>query len=175
MANANASADTQQIKKLLAALGRKLAKLSAEEIGRLHGKKDVFAEQCGAVATNLAQPEPAHETIRIPCLIGGREYLACGFLKADESSAKGQVMLDRTQVEGTTAIDDAEMDHLLEHRKDFQQFPELDPYYLATERHNPNLPGYLSGLYRVGAERYGDSHSVENHWGGGGLILRRCT
>ena len=94
MANANESATQSQINELVADIGQKLSALSAEEIGRLHGKKDQFVEQCGAVATKLSQLEPAappaHETIRIPCTIGSRKYLACGFLKAGEPSVKGR-------------------------------------------------------------------------------------
>lgn len=179
MANANETAAAkQQMNGLLAALGQTLSNLSVEEIGRLHDKKEELVREFSGLITKLAQPEPAqppaHETIRIPCTIGGRNYLACGFLKAGEPSVFGQTMLDRTRVEGTTGIDDGEWAHLLEHQKDFKKYQGLDPYYLVTERRSPDFPRVLSYLGRDGRERYESSGSVGGRWGGIGLVLRRC-
>jgi len=182
MANANESATQSQINELMAAIGQKLSNLSAEEIGRLYGKKDQFVEQCGVVATKLAQPkpvaQPAHETIRIPVTVGDRKYLACGFLKASErgKSVKRTTMLERTaKIENTKPIDDAEWQHLSENRKDFDSVPELARYYLATDRRLPDFFGYLSCFRRHGREWCDDSRSVGRRWRVNVLVLRRCT
>lgn len=117
----------------------------------------------------------AHETIRIRCTIRGRNYLACGFLKAGEPSVPGQTMLDRTKVEGTTAIDDGEWTHLRKYREDFAEYPELDPFYLVTERRDPDLSaGYVSSFSPDDAERYELSSPVRVDWDGRALVLRHC-
>ena len=179
MANANESATQSQINELVADIGQKLSALSAEEIGRLHGKKDQFVEQCGAVATKLSQLEPAappaHETIRIPCTIGSRKYLACGFLKAGEPSVKGRTMLERTRVEGTRPIDDAAWEQLYEHRAEFDNCTEFKGKILATERRSPRFPQDLSYFRRGSLGWCGDSRSVEAHWRDDVLVLRVCS
>lgn len=120
----------------------------------------------------MAQQQPAHETIHIPRIIGSRKYLACGFLKDGEPSVPGQTMLDRTKVEGTRAIDDEDMENLSENREDFS--PELDPYYIATHRHNPDLPQFIScfGKDDEGWQVY--LSPVRSSCGCNVLVLRRC-
>lgn len=117
---------------------------------------------------------PLHETIRIRVQIGGRDYMACGFLKAKEPSCRGRIMLERTsKIEGTHAIDNDEWKHLWENRSDFNNYPELDRS-LATDRHHPAYPGNLCYFVRRDGKWDETLVSAEAKWGEC-LVLRRCT
>lgn len=178
MANIDELVAKQQIDELTAAFGRILSAFSAEEIARLNDKNVQLVQEIHGLVVKLSQPKPVarpvHEKIRIWCTIGGRNYVACGFLKKGEQSVDGQTMLDRTKMEGMNAADEDEWKHLWENRADFEKFPELKSYYVITGRRSPVFPQALSCLYQSAREWDECSSPVKDPWSRFSLVLRCC-
>lgn len=161
----------QQTVELLASLGQTLETLSPETIARLYSKKEQFVKVCGVAAMRLGEPKlVVHKDIRIRFTAGGRDYLACGFLKADEHPVDGQIMLDRTEVEGTKPIDDEDWGHLCKYRTDFPKKDFIS--YLTTARCRPWGLSYFS--YDGLQWSKGSWIWALRRWHSGSLVLRRC-
>lgn len=156
-----------------------LAAKTEEELARIYDKKDDLLQQVGTLVTKLATPAPpappAHEDIRITFVSGDgkRTYEAVGFLKEGETSVNGDTMLERTASKNGGAIKDDDWDYLREHG--FQPNPELEKYYLATDRRNPDNPRSVSYFFRYDDVWGEDWHDLGRQWHRLGLVVRRLT
>ncbi len=176
---------TQQqiIDNFMAIFRTTLSTLSAEKINLLYVRRESLVREFNDATKALATPEsvdhPAHQNIRIFCTIGNRNYIACGFLSDSEGSVSGITMLSRTDINNTKPIDKEDSEHITKHLADFDNYPELDLYALATTQryyYSKYLTyiAYLSAK-RVNARRQEYMCSLEVWWSHRTLVLRRLV
>lgn len=120
-----------------------------------------------------AAPTPkqtAHESICIPFTINWEQFEAVGFLRQGEVSCLGEEALRRCD-NGHLVRKEADWRLLYENRA---QLPtELQKYWLATARPDPDYPRLVSRLAFDSGVWYGNWHDLGGQWVGGLLVVRR--
>lgn len=114
----------------------------------------------------------AHKDIRILFTVEGRHYEAVGFLSEGEPPVGGDEMFSRTAAENGGAVGEGDEAFLSEHR---DRLPEsLRPYWLVTNRRNPDYPRYVSCFGRSGNRWCQGWRWLDYKWYDYDLIVRRA-
>lgn len=115
-----------------------------------------------------------HKNIRIPFILGGRDFEAVGFIEENESSIDGDEMSKRTNKNNKVIKKEVDWQFILEHLNELPK--ELDEYSLLTIRRHPEFLDVICYLYRSVTygwreNYYSYSYPWDNRW----LVLRHRT
>lgn len=117
----------------------------------------------------------AHKSIRIPFIVGGRNYEAVGFLDEGESPVDGEELLRRTAGENGGAVGEEDDDFLRE--RFYHLPPELRPYKLVTSRPDPDHQLFISTFFFSFGERrwFQNWELLDDQRHDRYLVVRRCS